>query len=74
MKLDTGIFYATTGLFLDIVVGQALTGKPLHEHFGVELPTYLQRAEELSLALGWIYSLRTKNYTENKPVKNLNNL
>ena len=56
-KLDKGIIYATGALFLDVIVGQAFTGRPLHESIGIELPDYLQKVEDLTLAVGWTYTL-----------------
>ncbi len=54
-KLEKGIVYASGALFLDVIVGQAFTGKPLHESLGIEFPSYLQKAEDISLALGMAY-------------------
>ena len=56
-NLEKTIVYTTSALFIDIIVGQALTGKPLHESLGVKFPSYLQTAEEMSLGLGIVYSI-----------------
>ena len=47
-RLYKGIIYTTGVLFLDVIGGQALTGKPLHESLGVEFPDYIQKAEDIA--------------------------
>jgi len=56
-KLDTGILYTTGLLFLDVVVGQAINGRPLHESMGVELLNYMQAIEYFAVSTGLAYSL-----------------
>ena len=56
-RLDKGIIFATGALFLDVIVGQAFTGRPLHESIGIGLSDYLQKGEDLTLALGGTYTL-----------------
>ena len=56
-RLEKGIIYATGALFLDVIVGQAFTGRPLHESIGIELPHYLQKTEHLTLVAGWAYAI-----------------
>ncbi len=59
--LDKVIVYTTGALGLDLVVGYLLTGRPLHESFGIELSYGVQQAEYLLFGGGVIYNL-LKNY------------
>lgn len=60
----------TTGLlFIDLILGTALTGKPLHESFGLNFPDYINSLEALSTASGMFYII-SKDY--HKPVENKN--
>lgn len=56
-RLDKGILYATGALFLDVMVGQAFTGRPLHESLGIEFSDLAQRVGQATLAAGMCYSL-----------------
>lgn len=55
--LDKTIIYTTGALFIDVVVGQAFVGRPLHELSGFKFPDYLQTAENTFLAIGATYVL-----------------
>jgi hypothetical protein len=56
-KLEKCIVYSTGALFLDVIVGQAFIGKPLHQSLGIKFPDYIQTTEDVLLGLGIAYSI-----------------
>ena len=49
------MLYVTSTLFLDTVIGQAITGTTFHELLGIEFPSYLEKMEFGALTMGWLY-------------------